>query len=256
VLIAGCASGYSEFYRSVPGATPEAIANTRSAPPPKSPLLNHDGGNPKSVVEAYARQGYALIGYSSFNSGRRVSDSDALEQGEKVEADVVVVMNPQYTGSVTSNVPITTPTSTTSYTTGTATVYGPAGVATAYGNATTTTYGTQTSYVPFTVNRFDYGALYFVKRHYVFGVNYRDPSDDERRALQSNKGVYVTSVITGSPAFRSDILPGDLIVSIDGMQVYGQQGCSELLQQKRGQTITVAIVRAGQELSKSVALAE
>jgi S1-C subfamily serine protease len=105
-----------------------------------------------------------------------------------------------------------------------------------------------------TVNRFDYGALYFVKRHYVFGVNFRDPSDDERRTLQSNKGVYVLTVVDGSPAFKADILSGDMIVAIDGVPVYGHQGCSDLLAQRRGRTVEVAILRGSQPITKSVAL--
>lgn len=254
LLTAGCASGYRQFYQTAPWATPEAIAKVRSAPPPKTPALNHGGGDPRNMVDAYARQGYVLIGYSSFNGGRTADDDDAVAQGEKVGADVVVVIDPKYTGSVTSSVPITTPTTNTSYTTGSATAYGPGGVATAYGNATTTTYGTQTSYVPLTVNRYDYAALYFVKKHYIFGVNYRNPNDDERRQLQSNKGVYVMSVVMDTPAFRADILPGDIIVAIDGTPVYGQQSCSDLLEQRRDRTIDVSILRSGQTLQKSVSL--
>ena len=83
------------------------------------------------------RHGYALIGYSSFSSGHRESESNAVNQGERVEADIVVVIDPRYTDSVTTSVPLTPPTSQTSYTTGTANAYGPAGTATAYVNATT-----------------------------------------------------------------------------------------------------------------------
>jgi hypothetical protein len=254
LLIGGCASGYSQFYKAVPGATPDAIAKDRSGPAPKEPAVAHAGGNPSDVVAAYTRQGYITIGYSSFNSGHRESDSNAVSQAQKVGADLVVVIDPRYTGSVTSSVPITTPTSSTSYTTGTATAYGSGGMATAYGNSTTTTYGSQTTYIPMTVHRFDYGALYFIKKHYVFGVNFRDPNDDERRTLQSNKGVYVTSVVNGSPAFKADVLVGDMIVAIDGAAVYGHQGCSDLLGQKRGRTVEVAIVRGDHSLTKSVAL--
>src|SRR5207248_8766609 len=120
-LLCSCASGYSEFYKSTSGATPEAIAKIRSGAPPKVPALDHTSGQPNDVVAAYVRRGYALIGYSSFNTGHRESDDGALSQGTKVGADLVVVVDPKYTGSITSSVPITTPTSTTSYSTGTAT---------------------------------------------------------------------------------------------------------------------------------------
>lgn len=254
-LLCSCASGYGEFYKSNAGATPEQIAKLRVGPPPKIPALEH-ASRPDDAIAAYVRHGYALIGYSSFNSGRGQSDDAALSQGAKVGADLVVVVDPKYTGSISSSIPITTPTTTTSYSTGTATAYGPGGPVTAYGDATTTTYGNQTTYVPMTVHRYDYGALYFIKRHYVFGASLRDLNDDERRALQSNAGVSVVVVVDGSPAFRSDVLAGDIIVATDGQPVYGHQAFSDFLAQKRGQTVAFTIVRGGQRLSKSIQLAD
>jgi hypothetical protein len=254
VLLSGCASGYRQFYTNAPWAKPEAVAAIRVSPAPTAPTLVRAGGEANDVAGAYARDGYVLIGYSSFNSGHRESDSAALAQGKKVGADLVVVLDPHYTGSITRSVPITTPTTSTSYATGTATAYGTGGMATAYGNSTTTTYGTETTYLPMTVHRFDYGALYLVKRHYSLGVLYRDLNDGERRALESNQGVCVTVVVNGSPAFRSDVLVGDFIVAIDGQQVFGQAGFSDLLGKRRGQAVELAMVRNGKRFTKTITL--
>jgi PDZ domain len=256
LLLAGCASDYSKFYRGTPSVTPEFIAKYRSGVPPKTPTLTHAGGSPSEVVAAYARRGYGVIGYSAFSSGHRESDAAALEQGTKVGADVVVVMDPKYVGSVTTSVPLTTPTATTSYTTENATAYGSGGSVTAYGNSTTTTYGSQTTYLPMTIHRFDYGALYLFRRHWHLGASFRDLSDAERSALQSNKGVYIISLVDGSPAYAADILVGDLIVAIDGQPVLGQQSFTDLLVQRSGRTIELTVVRGGQTIKKSVALAE
>jgi len=57
-----------------------------------------------------------------FNSGRPESEDAAVRQGEEVGADLVLVLNPNYTGSVNSRVPITTPTTSTTYSNATATV--------------------------------------------------------------------------------------------------------------------------------------
>jgi hypothetical protein len=256
LMLAGCAtSGYSQFYQSMSGITPANIAQARAAPPPQVPALEHAAGPGPQVQAAYGRRGYVMIGYSSFNSGHSERDAGALAQGAKVQADLVVVIDPHYTGSLTATVPITTPTTQTSYTNGSATAYGPGGSATAYGNATTTTYGSQTTYVPMTVNRFDYDALYFIKQgHMAFGANCRDASDAEHRTLQSNRGAYVLWVVDGTPAFKSDVLAGDMIVAIDGSPVYGYQGYLDLLGQKRGQKVDVTIVRNGESITKSVLL--
>lgn len=252
--LAGCASGYGQFYTAVPGATPEAIAANRSGPPPVQPRLEVSDASGDAVVEAYEREGFALIGYSSFSSGYNESEAEALRQGQRVSADLVVVSSPQYTGSVTTTIPITIPTTSTSHTTGTATVFGSGGSATAYGNATTTTYGTSTSYVPYTVDRYDYLGLYFVKQKFAFGVLIRDIDDAERRRLQTNRGVYVTSVVNGTPAYRNDVLSGDIVLAVNGVPVGGVQGFTDSMRANLGGTVNVTIARDGEVLTKAVAL--
>lgn len=253
-FLAGCANGYSQFYRPTPGATPEAIAATRESPAPSVPRLIEAGSDPKVVVESMARDGYGVIGVASFSSGHNAPEKEALEQGSKVGADVVIVMSPSYAGSVTSSIPITTPTSQTSYTTGNATAYGSGGVVNAYGSSTTTTYGSKTDYIPFTVNRYNYGAIYLVKRKFILGVNWRDLNDAERQQLQTNQGVYVTLVVNGSPAFRSDILPGDVILAVNGQAVEGAEGATQMLKGLDGQTINLTIARNGKWIKKAVTL--
>ncbi|MFE0502299.1 PDZ domain-containing protein [Lysobacter soli] len=253
-LLSGCASGYSQFYQAADGATPEAIAQTRTAPAPAIPKLERSADTPENIANAYGRYGYAVIGYSSFNGAAGQSEQGALDQGKKVGADLVVVVNPQYTNTVSSVIPLSLPTTQTSYTSGSATAYGPGGPVTAYGNATTTTYGSKTTYIPTSTDRFDYGAIYFVKRTYVLGANWRDLTDGERQALQSNKGVYVLGVVNGSPAFDSDVLVGDIILSIDGQAATDQEGFSELVKARRGTTVELLIARDNQLIKKVVSL--
>jgi len=252
--LTGCAgvNGYSKFYQPLPGATPESIAQTRVAPPPETPLVMHSA-NPIDP-KAFIRQGYAPIGYSSFNSGHNEPDSEAIDQAKKIGADLVVIANPSYTGSITSQIPLTQPTTTTSQTNGSATAYGPGGTVTAYGNSTTTTYDSRTTYIPMTVSRYNYGAFYFIKRKFGFGVHWRTLNGGERQLLQSNNGLYVDIVVNGTPAFRSDILTGDIIESINGMKVYDMKMANDLLAQSKGKVITLTIYRNGHLIIKSVKL--
>jgi hypothetical protein len=256
-LLAACASGYSQFYRPAQGATPEMIAAHREAPPTGQPIVERaapPGPDTTALLDAYAKRGYVLIGSSSFNSGRAESEDAAVQQGRHVGADLVLILNPRYTGSTTTAVPLTTPTTTTSYSTGTATAYGPGGVVNAYGSGTTTTYGTTTTMMPLTIHRSDYGAGYFIKRKWSFGALWRDLNDTERQELQSNKGVYVRLVVDNSPAYLADILPGDIIVAVDGSPVLNQQSISDELRARGGQKVTVSLYRRGNRLEKSVQL--
>jgi hypothetical protein len=255
LVLGGCASGYKEFYRPAQGVTPEAVAANRASPPTTNPVVERSQrGSREAVLDAYAKRGYVMIGQSMFNSGRRESEDAAVEQAKSVGADLVLIFNPQYTGSVTSSVPITTPTTSTSYSTGTATAYGPGGSVTAFGSGTTTTYGSTTTYVPVTVHRSEYGAVYFVKHRFSLGVFLRDLNDSERQELQSNKGATVRLVVDGTPAFDADILVGDVVTAIDGIPVSASKDALDLLGQRGEKRVSLSIVRRGQRIEKSVQL--
>ena len=225
MLLGACASGYKEFYKPNQNATPEVIATIRVAAPPTNPAIERSQpGDNRIILDAYAERGYFMIGHSMFNSGRTESEDAAVGQARVVGADLVLILNPKYTGTVTSSVPIATPTSSTSYSSGTATAYGPGGSATAYGSGTTTTYGTSTTYIPVTVNRMDFGAVFFIKQKFGLGALFRDLTDSERQELQTNKGVAIRLVVDGMPAFNSDLLVGDIVSAIDGTPVLNRTG--------------------------------
>jgi hypothetical protein len=253
LALAGCASGYQQFYKPVQGATPERIASLRTGPAPAMPAVERSQPrNDPALIETYMRRGYSAIGYASFTSGRTESEDAALRQAKEVGADLVLIFDPKYAGSTTTNVPITLPTTSTAYTTGTATAYGAGGTVTAHGNATTTTYGSTTSIIPITVNRSSYGAVFFIKQHYRLGLIVRDLNNDERRALQTNKGVVVRVVVDGTPAFDADLLVGDIITSVDGEAVSTGATFNALFAGRKGKTVTIKFIRGTQAMEKSV----
>ncbi len=255
LLIVGCASGYSTHYTPAAGATPEAISANRADPPPEIPHLEHSAQTNGDVIASeYAKQGYSVIGYSFFNAGRNESEKDALQQGKKVGADLVVILNPKYTGSITSNVPVTTPTTSTSYTTGSATAYGANGTVNAYGSSTTTTYGSATTYIPVTIHRSDYGAIFFVKIRSKLGIVIRDLNDDEIKKFKTNHGAIVSTIIKNSPAFVADILPGDHIKTIDYKKILSSANAAEVLKNSKNESIEIIIERDGIQITKSISL--
>jgi hypothetical protein len=239
LLLSGCAwmgvpgyvrgpeiSDYARFYVPDPSATQAlALGAMRVAPPTGSPQVARVVQYDENVAAAYARQGYVLIGQSSFTSGEPESEQGPIDQGIAVGADLVMLLNPTYQGTVTTSV-----------------------------NATTTPYGT--TYVPMNYQRSGYSAGYFVKLRTPFGVYLRDLTDSERQVRQTNRGAYVVTVVDNSPAYNSDILPGDVIVSINGQSPSGYTNCFELINANRGRTVEVTIVRFGKTLSKHVSLLE
>ena len=91
--------------------------------------------------------------------------------------------------------PWITPRTETSTTNLNGSVYGAGGMATVNGTATTTIYGSQTSYIPYSVNRSDYLAVYLVKYMTWLGAVYNNLNDEERQKIGSNSGVVVVVVV-------------------------------------------------------------
>jgi hypothetical protein len=255
IALNGCANGYKNFYKPVNGMTPESIAQIRATPPPSSPLVERIPPiNGAAATDTYSKRGYTLIGSAEFNSGRKESEQSAIEQGKAVGADLVVILNPQLTGSESSIIPITTPTTTTTYSTGSATAYGSGGSVTAYGSGTSTTYGTATNYIPITIHRTNYGAGYFVKQKIIIGAQFRDLNDGERKELQTNKGVVINLVVDESPAFKADILPGDIATSPDGISILNASQFSKLISERRGNRIMLGFLRDGRSMNLPIQL--
>jgi hypothetical protein len=55
-VLAGCVSGYKEFYKQAQGATPEAVAARRAAAPPAMPIVERaEPGDSRAILHAYAK---------------------------------------------------------------------------------------------------------------------------------------------------------------------------------------------------------
>jgi hypothetical protein len=240
-LVSGCAGNpYTKFYTPAPEATLRVLPQRRVQAPPVNPELIR-GINPTEDIPALQAEGWVVIGQSSFN-GPKLDSDDALEQARKVGADRVVMY-----GALASTehtvVPLTLPTTQTSFSNGTATAYGPAGTATAYGSAVTTTYGTETTYLPMTVRRYDGLAFYLVKARYAFGGIFRNLTAEESQHAGTVNGTAIAVVVRGSPAAAAGILPGDVVLKADGEAVVDAVQLTSLLQQRQGQRVTFQILR-------------
>jgi len=192
------------------------------------------------------------MGFSSFN-GARGSDSDALAEGKRVGADLILVFDPKYTGTRSGAIPLTTPATETTQYSGTATAYGSGGSVTAYETGTATTYGSRTTYVPFHVDRYDFLAVYLFKEHYHTGLLLSPLTDAQRQTLGSNAGGYVYGVVDGSPAFFADVLAGDIVTAIDGLPMImtNDSAATTYLQTHYGRPVTFTIFRHGAYLTKT-----
>ena len=248
-ILAGCANPAAQFYS---GQTKEQIARYGSRTPIDPPALR-SVSDMKSAIDTALEDGYILVGSSTWN-GPGANPNQAIQQGRKVGADLIFISS-RYTNTVNSAIPLTLPTTSTTYSSGTATAYGAGGTVTAYGTGVSTTQGSQTTMIPVSTDRFAYGVAYLIKAPYaVMGTLVALPNADQRAKFGTNRGLYIAAVQRGTPAFRADIMTGDLLVSVGGKPTDSLEDWEAVKRQYNGQTMDVVTRRGTVESVKSITL--
>jgi membrane-associated protease RseP (regulator of RpoE activity) len=267
ISLCGCATNYiTKFYRdNTAQASPEQLAKVLLPHVGKSMIyttndMDRDGQN-------LLRRGYLLLGVSGFQGGGAVTDAMLMEQAEEVGADVVLYAS-KHLGSVQTAVPYMQyhpgQTSTTNssgsvnanaYNSGGGSAYGNANY---YGTSTTTSPGTfSTTMVPVTVERYEHTATFWRKaRPRALGVNVDNLPNELRIKLQRNTGVFVLLVIDDSPAYKANILAGDILLSMDGVSIDSVADFSPKVDQFAGKRCEIRLLRDGKELVVPVQLSE
>jgi len=212
LFVSACASGHSQFYFDLTNGDPSRDFQPASA----EPEIVSSSGDSNTDIARMWEQGFGLLGYSSFN-GTYEDNSAILAQAVKVGAEKVIAFS-EHTGTTTTQVPFSTSEAVTTYESGTATATGSGGWASGSYSGTSTTYVPQTTYIPVTTSRYDQSALFFARlRPPCIGVLFGAPTDELRRQLQLNAVLPITAVRSASPAYLANVLPGDLLLSVDGM---------------------------------------
>jgi hypothetical protein len=246
----GCVNPYAKFYQGAPDAR-----STRGYVQDAKPVQVYSTADFQRDGLELMRRGYVAVGASSFNAGTNaVKASQLRAQAERIGAQVVLVSS-RYTNTVTGAVPLSIPTTSTTTSSGTATAYGSGGSVTAYGSGTSTTTSSQTVLMPYSIARADFNAQYFVHVRLRLGTYTLALDDSTRMRLQTNAGVRVVVVVTGSPAFGADILPGDILLQAGSVRIESPEQFTQLLGQLPGPNVTFLIDRSGRRIEKTLALA-
>lgn len=240
--ISGCTSGYEQFYsdESAGGAGFVGSAATESLQ-----VFSSSGDWDQDIMRMY-ENGYARIGSASFN-GSLEGKEGLQEQAIKVGADAVIVSS-KFTDSVTRSIPITTTQAVTTYHSGNANVYGSGGSSYGTYSGSSTAYVPSTTYVPVTQRRYDQAAVFFRKLlPSCIGFLEGEISAELRQQIGTNSGVMVAAVRTGAPAYRADIVPGDVLLEIGGRKFYSGMD----LGIRSGENVEALVWRRGKLVRKN-----
>lgn len=243
---AGCVGNpYRKFYHD----------STDGADISKLPAVILPTADPQLVVGRSAdedaqemlERGYELVGYSSFN-GAAQENKDAIAQAKKVHAAVVMVYS-EYSHTVSGATPLILPNVQTSQTS----LRGLGASNGFFGTANTTTYGESVQYVPYSVSRFEYFATFWIKvKSPIFGAITRDLTLEYRHIASTNRGVWVRATVKGSPAFMSDVLVGDIILTINDHRVQDSTDFHNYLPTIAGKQVDLEIFRNGIHIKKQI----
>lgn len=207
----------------------------------RDPEVISSVGNIEADIEAMYRAGYVPVGVSHFES-KNSKTRDAVRWAKEIGAAYLIVLT-DLQSSRTGAIPWTSPTSSTTVSNGTASVFGSGGSATGTYSGSSTTYGSQTTYLPFTINTYTKVAIYFVEEPKIgVGIYARQLTDAEVTRLETRRSLAVRFVRDGSPAYLADILPNDIILEINGKPADPQNWWIEILDENPD---TLKIDRAG-----------
>lgn len=260
LFVAGCQNPYTQFYTTniPPGYERRLYPHTG-----ETQYVSAPSDDLQSSVRNLTLRGYIPIGQASFEAGAADYSSSLRAKAKEVQADIVLVSS-SYARTQSGIMPLMSYQPgqvSTTYNSGrvNATAYGSGGyaqgTATYSGTSTTTSSGTmQTSYVPYSVQRNNYDAVFFRRYRSVFGAFVSPLSTLQRQQLGRNSGMVVTGVSDESPAFLANILPDDILLELDGQPVLSESWLTAELEKKAGQTIVFNVLRQGSNLEVKVKL--
>lgn len=260
LLLTACANPYNKFYTS--HLTPQSPLLEIISPSAVPEIIRVAPAQAASEVMKQQKEGYYLIGEANFNS-QAVSDSLLNEQAKAVGASKVVAMN-QYSHTEQGVRPLTLPHTTTAYHSGSVNSfgnyngsYGNYGNYSGYSNYSgmTTVHSTQTTYIPYKDDYYNYGAYFLARLMNVgIGTYWEDLSTAETKKLGTNGGAKIALIIKNSPAFKADLLQDDIVLKVDGQKVNDSQHAISLIKDKAGKKVTLDLRRNGKLMKKSVAV--
>lgn len=80
------------------------------------------------------------------------------------------------------------------------------------------------------------------------GIQYRDLTIEERQENERNSGVYVVDVIRDMPAYESNIIPGDVIIAINSLQIKNMSQAQPLFEAIDTENdVKIRLIRNGEE---------
>lgn len=226
LALCGCVTSVEDYYPADSDASWVVPAHTHSV------IVRTSTGHLRGDVAAMFTDGYGVLGYYYF-SGPTPTIEQAIATARQVGATAVVA-DASYTRAVASATPLTAALSEA-----------------AYANDADIGEGVGADHHAHPPGGYDRVAVLFAPvRRIGFGYLPRLLTPREAQSTGTAQGVYVRAVYRGSPADQVGILPGDILIDINGVPADQVSPLGRSL--RRDELNRVLIDRAGLSLQKDV----
>ncbi|MBI3795138.1 MAG: PDZ domain-containing protein [Nitrospinae bacterium] len=224
LLSSACAKNYySIYYKDMTGG--EDFVNDSAYTIPVTHPLAYRTSSIERSMEEMPENGYVLVGYSAFNAEK--SDEDkAVILAKSLHASAVVFYSKSAAGKTTAQ----------------------------EREDAESFYGEAGSSVPRAVDGYDQFASFWVKKKPKLGVLSKTPAMEQQTKIKAVRGVVVSGVVKGSPAFYADIMKGDVVRAIGADEISDQKSLKGTVDKFSGRLVEIEVIRDGIPLVKKVRL--
>jgi serine protease Do len=252
LLLCGCATNaYTQFYKDyTSGASPDALNNLMPYSGHTDIITIDTPEEFKDAAEKLESKGYTAIGEANFTAGgawyNTISREEYLRQhAQKVGADYVMYVKREGETTV-SEIPVTNYNPGPSF-------FTTSSNGTFYSTTSTGSYSTQ--YIPSSQTDYIYNTVFWRKiKQPILGVRTVDLPKELRAELKQNTGALVKTVIDDSPAFVSNIVPGDIMIKVGGTDIISAKEVPPVVHKYAGLKCDIVVLRDGKQVSIPVQL--
>lgn len=209
----------------------------------------------KEAGRKLIEEGFMPIGEAGFLGG--ATEAQLVEHAKSVQAERVLI-SVEYSHTERGATPTYTYQPGTEYRSthsGTLTLGGSSG---SYSGSSTTRIPPaliQSGYETYENRIYKHGASFWQRsKPGILGVILGPIPDSIRTALQRNTGVHIEVVITDSPAFKANILLGDIIIQLADKPATTVDELQKSLGEHAGQKVAIKLIRGTQTMDVEVQL--
>ena len=83
---------------------------------------------------------------------------------------------------------------------------------------------------------------------FKLGAYYRDLTTKERQINETNTGVIIMTVIEGTPAFKANLIPGDVVITVNRKEVDNYSKMNQIINSPEDLT-NISFIRNGEKMN-------